>query len=111
MTAYAQSKLAITIWTRALAEAHPAGPLFAAVNPGSFLNTNMVKKGWGGSDNDVGICADILVRAALSNEFSGRSGDYFDNDSRSFSPPHTEGLDDRKIKTVVSAIKMTLNLQ
>jgi len=110
MPAYAQSKLAITMWTRAMAEAHPDGPLFSAVNPGSLLNTNMVKAGWGGSDNDVGIGADILVRAALSDEFKGRSGDYFDNDSGRFAPPHPNGLDEKKIADVVIAIKTTLNL-
>ena len=109
MPAYAQSKLAITMWTRAMAE-HPDGPLFSAVNPGSLLNTNMVKAGWGGSDNDVGIGADILVRAALSDEFKGRSGDYFDNDSGRFAPPHPNGLDEKKIADVVIAIKTTLNL-
>jgi len=109
MPAYAQSKLAITMWTRAMAE-HPDGPLFSAVNPGSLLNTNMVKAGWGGSDNDVGIGADILVRAALYDEFKGRSGDYFDNDSGRFAPPHPNGLDEKKIADVVIAIKTTLNL-
>ena len=105
MPAYAQSKLAITMWSRAMAKAHPAGPLFVAVNPGSLLNTNMVKAGWGGSDNDVGIGADILVRAALSDEFEGRSGDYYDNDSRRFAPPHPDGQNAAKIVAVVDAIR------
>ena len=110
MPAYAQSKLAITMWTRAMAAAHPKGPLFTAVNPGSLLNTNMVKAGWGGSDNDVGIGADILVRAALSDEFDGRSGDYFDNDSGRFAPPHPDGMEGQKITNLVAAIKTTLGL-
>lgn len=109
MPAYAQSKLAITMWTRAMAGAHPNGPLFSAVNPGSLLNTNMVKEGWGGSNNDVGIGADILVRAALSDEFDGHSGDYFDNDSGRFAPPHPDGLNDQKVAQVVSAIKAAIN--
>lgn len=105
MPAYAQSKLALTMWTRAMAEAHPKGPLFVSVNPGSLLNTNMVKEGWGGSDNDVGIGADILMRAALSPEFEGRSGEYYDNDSKRFASPHPDGLDEEKIKRVVAAIR------
>lgn len=109
MPAYAQSKLAITMWTRHMANAHPNGPLFSAVNPGSLLNTNMVKEGWGGSDNDVGIGADILVRAALSEEFDGHSGDYFDNDSGHFAPPHPDGLNDQKISDLVQAVQNTLN--
>ncbi len=109
MPAYAQSKLAITMWTRHMANAHPNGPLFSAVNPGSLLNTNMVKEGWGGSDNDVGIGADILLRAALSDEFDGRSGDYFDNDSGRFAPPHPDGQNEQKIADVVTAIKAALS--
>ena len=84
MAAYAQSKLGITIWTRAMAEAHPDGPAFFAVNPGSLLATKMVKEGFGMSGNNIGIGVDILKRVALSDEFAGRSGAYFDNDSGRF---------------------------
>lgn len=105
MPAYAQSKLALTMWTRGLAETLPNGPLAVSVNPGSLLNTNMVKTGWGGSDNDVGIGADILMRAALSPEFEGHSGDYYDNDSKRFAAPHPDGLDAQKIEAVVKAIR------
>lgn len=109
MPAYAQSKLALTMWTRHMAETHKEGPLFSAVNPGSLLNTNMVKEGWGGSDNDVGIGADILVRAALSEEFEGRSGDYYDNDSQRFASPHPDGLNNQKISGLVETLKTILN--
>ena len=105
MPAYAQSKLALTMWTRAMSKERPDGPLFVSVNPGSLLNTNMVKDGWGGSDNDVGIGADILFRAALSEEFEGHSGDYFDNDSGRFAPPHPDGLDEEKIADVIKAVR------
>jgi len=108
MPAYAQSKLALTMVTRVMAKAHPNGPQFYAVNPGSLLNTNMVKAGWGGSDNDVGIGADILMRAALSDEFNGRSGDYFDNDSGRFADPHPDALQAEKCEAVVAAIEARL---
>ena len=108
MPAYAQSKLALTMWTQSMAAAHPKGPLFVAVNPGSLLNTNMVKEGWGGSDNDVGIGADILERAALSPEFDGRSGQYFDNDSGTFARPHPEAQDAEKTQAVMDAIQHVL---
>lgn len=109
MPAYAQSKLALTMITRVMAETHPNGPAFFAVNPGSLLNTNMVKEGWGGSNNDVGIGADILVRSALSDEFNGHSGDYFDNDSGRFANPHMEALEAQKCADVVAAVETTLN--
>ena len=93
MSAYAQSKLGITIWTRAMAEAHPDGPSFFAINPGSLLATKMVREGFGMSGNDIGIGVDILCRAALSDEFDGRSGAYFDNDSGRFAAPDSSASD------------------
>lgn len=109
MPAYAQSKLGLTMWTRRMAEIYPNGPEFYAVNPGSLLNTNMVKEGWGGSDNDVGIGADILVRAALSDEFDGKSGAYFDNDSGRFAPPHPDGSNPQKITDLMTTLKAVLH--
>ena len=42
--AYAQSKLALTMWSRALAlSLGRSGPSVVAVNPGSMLGTKMVK--------------------------------------------------------------------
>lgn len=104
MPAYAQSKLAFTIWTQAMADAHAKGPLFIAVNPGSFLNTNMVKLGWGGSDKDIGIGAKILVRAALDPVFEGRTGQYFDNDSGNFAPPHPDAANSAITQPILTAI-------
>ncbi|MGV6826644.1 MAG: SDR family NAD(P)-dependent oxidoreductase [bacterium] len=97
MTAYAQSKLAITQWSSALAEElGTQGPAVVAVNPGSLLATKMVTDGFGVAGNDVGIGVDILVRAALSEEFASASGKYFDNDSRQFRSPHSDALDPEK---------------
>ena len=74
MQAYSQSKLGITTWSRMLAtELGQNGPLVVSVNPGSLLGTNMVRDAFGIPGNDVGIGADIVVRAALSAEFEGRA--------------------------------------
>lgn len=108
MAAYAQSKLAITMWSRAMAQANPDGPIVVAVNPGSLLASKMVVEGFGVAGKDINIGADILVRAALSDEFAMASGLYFDNDSGRFSQPHPDGLDDEKITLVVSAIEEVL---
>lgn len=105
MAAYAQSKLAITMWSRAMAQANPDGPMVVAVNPGSLLASKMVKEGFGVAGKDITIGADILVRAALSDEFADASGQYFDNDSGRFASPHPDGLDDGKIAAVVGAIE------
>ncbi len=112
MEAYSQSKLAITMWTKALAESLPDGPMVVAVNPGSLLSSKMVKEGFGIAGKDLGIGADILYRAALSEEFTEASGKYFDNDQGQFGQPHTDALDDSKITQVMSAMEEVIaNLQ
>ncbi len=107
--AYAQSKLALTMWSRQLAQdLAPEGPMIAAVNPGSMLNTQMVKQAYGATGNDIGIGADILCRAALSDEFSNASGQYFDNDRGQFVAPHPDALDSQKCKEIMRAIEAVL---
>ncbi|SFR18604.1 SDR family NAD(P)-dependent oxidoreductase [Poseidonocella sedimentorum] len=105
MGAYAQSKLAITIWTLELARSRPEGPVFVAVNPGSLLASKMVKEGFGVAGNDLEIGADILRRAALSDEFASASGRYFDNDSGRFARPHSAAGDPDHAAEVMDAIR------
>ena len=102
--AYAQSKLALTMWNRHMAVAHPYGPAFIAVNPASFIGTNMVKAAYGMDGKDVSIGSDILVRSALDPEFSDHSGDYFDNDLGIFGRPHPDATDAAKIAPLVETI-------
>ena len=108
MGAYSQSKLAITMWTKVMAEANPEGPMVVAVNPGSLLASKMVKEGFGVAGNDINIGADILIRAALSDEFVSASGQYFDNDSGQFASPHPDALDQGKNAAVVEAVEAAL---
>ncbi len=109
MDAYAQSKLAITMWSRHLAEElGPEGPVIVAVNPASLLGTNMVKAGFGIDGNDISIGADILVRAALSDEFADASGKYYDNDAKRFAPPHADALDEHKRAEVMRVMEDVL---
>ncbi|WP_170402138.1 SDR family NAD(P)-dependent oxidoreductase [Ruegeria arenilitoris] len=102
--AYAQSKLAITIWSQELAKALPKGPSVIAVNPGSLLASKMVKEGFGVAGNDMRIGADILCRAALDSEFANASGKYFDNDSGQLARPHAAAMDEDHRKSVMEAI-------
>lgn len=104
MDAYAQSKLAITIWTAELAREMPDGPVIVAVNPGSLLATKMVKQGFGIDGNDLNIGADILVRACLSTEFASATGTYFDNDSGVFAAPHHAAGDPAHVTAVIEMI-------
>ncbi|MEM6409505.1 MAG: SDR family NAD(P)-dependent oxidoreductase [Pseudomonadota bacterium] len=103
MEAYAQSKLAITIWSAELAK-QERDKIIVAVNPGSLLASKMVKEGFGVAGSDLNIGADILLRAALSPEFEGKSGAYFDNDSGSFAAPHAAAKDPGQIQGVMSVL-------
>ena len=108
-TAYAQSKLALTMWSRSLAlSLKDDGPAIIAVNPGSLLGSKMVKQAYGIAGGDIRIGADILCRAALADEFAAASGQYFDNDSRQFAAPHSDALDSQKIQEVVRIIETVL---
>jgi len=108
--AYAQSKLALTMWSRHLARSiGDDGPSIIAVNPGSMLGSKMVKEAFGIVGHDVQIGADIIVRAALSDEFASASGSYFDNDSERFVPPHRDALDDERCEEVVRVIESVLS--
>ncbi|WP_163849565.1 SDR family NAD(P)-dependent oxidoreductase [Pseudooceanicola aestuarii] len=104
MAAYAQSKLAITIWTQEMARAQPDGPAFIAVNPGSLLASKMVREGFGMTGNDLSIGAEILCRAALSEEFAGATGRYFDNDAGGFARPDPAAGDAAHVAAVMAAL-------
>lgn len=107
--AYAQSKLALTIWSRELARELPDGPVVVAVNPGSLLASKMVQEGFGIAGNDLRIGADILCRAALDDVFAEASGTYFDNDSGRFSNPNPAALDQAHSKSVMATIRTVLS--
>ncbi|WP_340588858.1 SDR family NAD(P)-dependent oxidoreductase [Erythrobacter alti] len=104
--AYAQSKLALTMWSFQIAgQLGNAGPAVIAVNPASFLGSKMVREAYGQVGHDLSIGADILARAALGDEFADASGRYYDNDRKAFSQPHPDALDPAKNKALVQAIE------
>jgi len=108
--AYAQSKLALTMWSRDLAlELGNDGPAIIAVNPRSMLGSKMVKQAYGVVGGDLRIGADILCRAALSEEFAAASGRYFDNDTGQFASPHPDALNPRKCRDLVRMIETILD--
>jgi NAD(P)-dependent dehydrogenase (short-subunit alcohol dehydrogenase family) len=109
MSAYAQSKLALTMWSRSMAlSLKDEGPAIIAVNPGSMLGTKMVREGFGMAGKDIRIGAEILIRAALADEFETASGQYFDNDSGRFASPHPDALDPQKSEGIADAIEVVL---
>ena len=106
MEAYAQSKLALTMWSNALARGlPPEGPAFITLNPGSLLATKMVREGFGIAGSNLQIGADILVRSVLSDEFADANGRYYDNDAKQFNDPHPDALDAEKCRGVVKALE------
>ncbi|MEO0769490.1 MAG: SDR family NAD(P)-dependent oxidoreductase [Cyanobacteria bacterium J06649_4] len=107
--AYAQSKLALTMWSRSLAlSLKDTGLAIVAVNPGSLLGSKMVKRAFGIAGSDIRIGADILCRAALSNEFSAASGQYFDNDKGQFASPHPDALNPQQSEVLANTIETIL---
>lgn len=103
--AYAQSKLALTMWTTEAGQ-HP--PMMVAINPGSLLGTKMVKQGFGMAGKDIGIGADILVEAALGKRFESAGEQYFDNDTGQFTHPHQDALSAENNQRVTQTLQHLL---
>ncbi|MGD1873149.1 MAG: SDR family NAD(P)-dependent oxidoreductase [Mastigocoleus sp.] len=107
--AYAQSKLALTMWSRSLGlSLKDSGPIIIAINPGSMLGSKMVKQAFGVTGSDIRIGVEILTRAALTDEFKTASGKYFDNASGQFASPHSDALDTEKCQEILSVIETLL---
>jgi hypothetical protein len=107
--AYAQSKLAITMWTHSMAlSSNVTGPVMIAVNPGSMLGSKMVQEGFGVPGGDINIGAEILTEVALEDEFCKASGKYFDNDSGHFATPHADVTNAQKAKELIAAMERLL---
>ena len=109
MAAYAQSKLAITIWSQELAKELGDGPIVIAVNPGSLLASKMVKEGFGVAGKDLQIGADILCDAAIGETFARASGKYFDNDRGTFTQPHAAALKPNHCTEVMQGIEAVVD--
>ncbi|WP_282035814.1 SDR family NAD(P)-dependent oxidoreductase [Saccharicrinis aurantiacus] len=105
-SAYAQSKLALIMWSNDMVQKlKGSGPIIVSVNPKSLLGSKMVRESYGISGSDLSVGADILCRAALSDEFAQASGKYFDNDTGYFATPHPDALNSSMCKEVVDAIE------
>lgn len=110
--AYAQSKLALTMWSFYLAKMQNAICIIA-VNPGSLLNTKMALEAYGQhwSPADKGV--NILYDLAISEEYKNDSGKYFDNDKGNpkgaFSLAHTDAYDENLITKLIDKTKSLVN--
>lgn len=99
--AYAQSKLALTMWSFAFAKANPE-IITIAVNPGSLLNTKMAKEAYGQHWSPAEKGVNILYDLAISNAHENDSGKYFDNDKGAFSKAHPDAYDEKLIHKLLT---------
>ncbi|MEM1337932.1 MAG: SDR family NAD(P)-dependent oxidoreductase [Bacteroidota bacterium] len=111
---YAQSKLALTMWSVHLAEKHQELGVIA-VNPGSLLNTKMVQDAYGQYWSSASKGSTILYDLAVSDEFEGVSGAYFDNDKGDprgyLSRAHSDAYDPNKIQDLIHTTDRILKQQ
>lgn len=93
---YAQSKLALIMWSFQLAE-NEKDLNVIAVNPGSLLHTKMALEAFGSFWSPAEKGADILYALAISEKYKSVSGKYFNNDSGNFAQAHPDAYDNLKI--------------
>ncbi|WP_282132537.1 SDR family NAD(P)-dependent oxidoreductase [Cellulophaga baltica] len=103
---YAQSKLALTMWSFSLAKQEPSITV-VAVNPGSLLDTKMAKEAYGQhwSPAEKGVA--ILYDLALTD--LAETGTYYDNDKGFYSEAHPDAYDSNKISTLMQLTKGLLS--
>ncbi|MEM1323216.1 MAG: SDR family NAD(P)-dependent oxidoreductase [Bacteroidota bacterium] len=99
---YAQSKLALTMWSFHLAKKIPDIAVIA-VNPGSLLNTNMVKEAYGKFWSSADKGANILYDLAVLDKYGGITEKYFDNDQGNFGRAHPQAYNLAAIEKLISA--------
>lgn len=98
---YAQSKLALTMWSFHLAKQEPK-IVVIAVNPGSLLNTKMANEAYGQHWSSAEKGVNILYNLAISDSYKNDSGKYFDNDKGVFSKAHTNAYNDELISALLA---------
>lgn len=110
-SSYAQSKLALTMWSFDLAK-RLQNINVIAVNPGSLLNTRMVKEAYGRHWSSADKGGNILYELAVSPEYQNETGKYFDNDKGDpkgmFGPAHGDAYDEGKIGALLEATAMVI---
>ena len=108
--AYAQSKLAFTMWTFHLS--HTVQDINSiVVNPGSLLDTKMAKEAFGQVWSPAEKGSDIMMKLALSAEYSNASGKYYDNDKGGFGNAHPEAYQSAKVTELIEVTKEVLKIE
>ncbi len=99
--AYAQSKLALLMWSFYLA-AENSEIAVIALNPGSLLNTNMVREAYGKFWSSADKGADIMYDLALEQNIMDKTGQYFDNDRGAYGPAHPDAYTTSLIEALIA---------
>lgn len=99
--AYAQSKLAILMWSFYLAKNEPTLNVIA-LNPGSLLNTKMVMEAYGKSWSSAEKGADIIFDLALYEKYNNDSGKYFDNDIGKFGEAYPDAYNQLIVENLIA---------
>lgn len=106
--AYAQSKLALTMWSFAMAKELQYLNVIA-VNPGSLLNTKMVQEAYGQYWSSADKGASILASLAVEDKHATNSGKYFDNDHGEFNEAHPDAYSSEKVQQLLTVTQQILN--
>lgn len=106
--AYAQSKLALTMWSFDLAKQEPNITIIA-VNPGSLLNTKMANEAYGQHWSPAEKGVEILYALAMDSSHVDKSGHYFDNDKGIYRNAHPDAYDQLKIENLLESTKLILS--
>lgn len=77
------------MWSFHLAK-HTSKISVTALNPGSLLNTNMVKEAYGTFWSSADKGANIIHEIAVSAERCRIAGRYFDNDKGAYAKAHPD---------------------
>lgn len=106
---YAQSKLALTMWSFYLAKEFPRMSVIP-VNPGSLQNTKMVREAFGTTWSAPDKGANILYELAVLENYRGMSGKYYDNDKGSFGQAHADAYNEEKINALIRTTNMLTDI-
>ncbi|WP_068475806.1 SDR family NAD(P)-dependent oxidoreductase [Saccharicrinis aurantiacus] len=107
--AYAQSKLALTMWSFYLANKQDDISVIA-VNPGSLLNTKMANEAYGQHWSPAEKGSDILYDLTLGKQYQGLTGKYYDNDNGEFARAHADAYNQDAINELIEETEQMILL-
>lgn len=107
--AYAQSKLALTMWSFDLASKLNSISVIA-VNPGSLLNTKMANEAYGQHWSPAEKGVDILHELAMDSKYQGVTGKYYDNDNGGFGNAHPNAYNQAAINHLIEETEKIISL-